>query len=95
MMQDPEKKRALRRVTDTEPALGRTLEELAATTPLRSSAPAELPVGCGARVGPVGTVRSGVDGAIQVLPELGMVLRDPCHRLADGAGNAGSSTLGR
>ena len=57
--------------------------------------PSELPPGGGARVGEVGAVRAGADGAVEVLAELGMVLTDPGDRLADGAGHTGSSALGR
>jgi hypothetical protein len=52
------------------------------------------PGGC-ARVGKVGAIRTGADGAAEMLAELGMVLTDPGYRLADSAGHTGSSALGR
>src|SRR5215218_4981297 len=54
----------------------------------------EPPVGGGARVGNVGAIGTRAYGAVEVLAELGMVLGDPGHRLADRAGHAGSSALG-
>src|SRR5688500_6255876 len=53
------------------------------------------PVGGGARVGEVGAVGARADGAAEMLAELGMVLGDPGHRLADRAGHSGSSAFGR
>ena len=55
----------------------------------------ESPPGGCAGVGQVGAVRAGADGAAEVLAELGVVLADPGYRLADRAGHAGSSALGR
>src|SRR5215216_786292 len=53
----------------------------------------ESPVGGGARVGSVGAIGTRADGTAEMLAELGMVLGDPGHRLADRAGHTGSSTL--
>ena len=39
-------------------------------------------------------MRAGVDGAVEVLAELGMVFADPRYPLADGARHPGSSALG-
>ena len=39
-------------------------------------------------------MRAGVNRAVEVLAELGMVLADARHRLADGARHSGSSALG-
>ena len=55
----------------------------------------ELPADGGTGVGNVGAVRPGVDGVIEVLAELGMVVSDSGDRLADGAGHSGSSAFGR
>jgi hypothetical protein len=46
------------------------------------------------RVRHVGAVRAGANGAVEVLPELGIVLADPGYSLADRAGHTGSGTLG-
>jgi hypothetical protein len=54
----------------------------------------EPPVGGGARVGNVGAIGARADGAAEMLAELGMVLGDPGHRLADRAGHSGSGALG-
>jgi hypothetical protein len=45
----------------------------------------ESPVGWGARVGNVGAIGTRADGTAEMLAELGMVLGDPGHRLADRA----------
>src|SRR5918999_2538709 len=52
------------------------------------------PPGAGARVGQVGAVRAGADGAVEMLVELGVVLADPGDRVADGAGHTGSGAFG-
>src|SRR5438128_1825716 len=55
----------------------------------------ELPSGGSAAVGNVGAIRAGADRPVEVLAELGMVLSNPDYRLADRAGHADSSPLGR
>ena len=55
----------------------------------------EFPADGGAGVGNVRAVRPGVDGVVEVLAELGVMVSDSGDRLADGTGHSGSSAFGR
>ena len=60
--------------------------------PVRSRR-SQLPPGGGAHVGHVGAVRTGADGAAEMLAKSGVVAGDPRDRLADGSGHTGTSVL--
>src|SRR5215210_2319300 len=53
------------------------------------------PGGRSAGVGNVGAIRASADRPVEMLSELGMVLPNPGHPLADRASDADSSPLGR